>query len=989
MVELWNDKIIHDEVLNIEFVHPEPPRHDTSWTIGHVILHQIINRPFVPALVALNFLTDRRTGLNFAAVSLQSPTSAFRIRDTCRLARICIDRRCDLHANDRVYQQDEFVHIWSGQCLIFNIHPPVIVHHVGEDQVVTPQWLTTSNQANPAVLEAQPIITDQSEFTQELFEHWEVYARVGPGQLERHLQVPTWCLHADRLRMNDEVRQAILGDDFHLWEMQLQRIWQDLLDPMIPADFAIVWHPPESEFDASRIHIIVHQLLQRHERANLVTMYDDTVLNNIPYSTAVILPDTVSQTALLQAVHRVQDCPPVNPYTTCTTWQRGIQFNDVRQLRCHHGMTFMLIINWIQQPTWSWEDDHHPQSNDAASSMSLLQTKCLKHKNRRPTAGQVAHTQRPVSKLNLEALIGPPQTVHIDFSEVLFLADELRCLDCQLQQIWPSDLEAPAVTVEAFTTLTAAPQLPPLAYHFFTDGSKIANGQVGSGIVMLVQTIQGWHYGGCLYKIIESAGSSIYGEHGAIIWALFWAHHISNKHWDSFGTTALEFSFNFDATVSGYSAAGYWRTPHALTWRTLMRSIAQILQTRHGYHSIFWNHIKAHCGHPWNECADALAKYAAAHPETAGHSRFWEQILQDSSKLCAAQWLWYKELLEVGDPRVPSLVNGHIVCIQPSIQHGQPLLQQQPQTTAMQKTHLQITLATANIMTMDQSAKTSSISRQTVLMQQFHSAGCHIVGVQETRHRHVVGSSNEFYHIFGHPADARGQDGIQLWISKSLPVGPDCGPFESESVRIVASAPNYIVAKLKVSLWSCVIISCRAPHSGRPQSEIVAFWSHLNGILQRVAPHLPVFFCGDANAHLGEIPSAAVGQLHATNENHAGKIFHEWMLRHDLFAPSTFERWHRDSISATHVSPNGHEVRIDYVALPNALDFQKIKSWVCEDIDLSIMRFDHGAVLCQVEFDFVAPHRTQKPRIYQPDVQDLASNLHNMRLVCTSFILQL
>ena len=111
--------------------------------------------------------------------------------------------------------------------------------------------------------------------------------------------------------------------------------------------------------------------------------------------------------------------------------------------------------------------------------------------------------------------------------------------------------------------------------------------------------------------------------------------------------------------------------------------------------------------------------------------------------------------------------------------------------------------------------------------------------------------------------------------------------------------------------------------------------------------------------------------------NHAGKIFHEWMLRHDLFAPSTFERWHRDSISATHVSPNGHEVRIDYVALPNALDFQKIKSWVCEDIDLSIMRFDHGAVLCQVEFDFVAPHRTQKPRIYQPDVQDLASNLQH------------
>lgn len=262
-------------------------------------------------------------------------------------------------------------------------------------------------------------------------------------------------------------------------------------------------------------------------------------------------------------------------------------------------------------------------------------------------------------------------------------------------------------------------------------------------------------------------------------------------------------------------------------------------------------------------------------------------------------------------------------------------------------------------------------------MQQFHSAGCHIVGVQETRHRHIVGSSNEFYHIFGHPADARGQDGIQLWISKSLKVGPDCSPFSREFVRIVASAPNYIVAKLKVSKWSCVVISCRAPHSGRPQSEIIAFWSHINGILQRIAHHLPIFFCGDANAHLGEIPSIAVGQLQATIENSAGKAFHEWMLRHDLFVPSTFEEWHRDTVSATHVSPNGHEVRIDYIALPRTVNFQRIESWVSEEIDLSITRCDHRAVLCKVDFDLLTPQRSTHVRAYQPDVQDLASNLQN------------
>ena len=979
LVELWNDKINRAEALHIDFVHPEPPRHDTSWTIGHVILHQGIDRPFVPVLLAINFITNGRTGINHAAAVLLSPTNAFRVRDLCRLGRVCIDRHFELRDQDQVFQHDDPVHPRSGQCLIFCIHPPVIVHHIGEDQIVTPQWYTMSSQANPAVLEAQPILTDQSEFTQQLFEHWEVHARVGPGNLERLLHVSTWCLHADRLRMNDEVRQATFGDDFHLWETQLQRIWQDLLEPIVPVDFAIVWHPPESEYDASRIHVIVHQRLQPNERANIVTMYDDTVLNNIPYSTAVILPNPVSQTALLQAVHRVNDCPPVNPYTVCTTWQRGIQFNDVRQLRCHHGMTFMLIINWNQHATWTWDDQDDPPSMDATSSISMLQINSQLVNDRRQTAGQVAHTQRPATELCLDALIEPPQMVKIDFSEVLRLADEFRHLAHHFNQTWPCDLEIPAETVEAFTALIPLPDLPPIAYHFYTDGSKNASGNVGSGIVMLIQTVQGWHYGGCLSCTIKSESTSIYGEHGAIIWALLWAHHISDTHWQTFGTAAIEFSFNFDATVSGYSAAGYWRTPHALPWRTLMRSIAQVLQTRHGFHRLAWNHIKAHCGHPWNESADALAKYAAEHPEHAGSSIFWEDMLQNPTKLCAVQWLWYKELLDVGDPRVPFLENGHVVCIVPTIpENSQPKqFGHQADFTSPIVIPMNITLATANIMTMDQYEKTSSISRQMILMQQFHSAGCHIVGVQETRHRHITGASNEFYHIFGHPADARGQDGIQLWISKTLPVGSECGPFGREHVRIVASAPNLIVAKLRINSWSCIVISCRAPHSGRPRSEAVAFWSNINGILQRFANQLPVFFCGDANAHLGEVPSSAVGQLYATNENQAGQFFHEWMLCHELFAPSTFEAWHQKTASATHVSPNGHEVRIDYVALPRMLHFKSIKSWVSEDIDLSITRYDHNAVLCQIEFDHVTTLARKPLRSFQPDVQDLANNLQH------------
>jgi hypothetical protein len=100
-------------------------------------------------------------------------------------------------------------------------------------------------------------------------------------------------------------------------------------------------------------------------------------------------------------------------------------------------------------------------------------------------------------------------------------------------------------------------------------------------------------------------------------------------------------------------AAGQWRTVHALSWRIIMRSLAQILQTRHGHDQIMWNHIKAHSGHPWNECADSLAKFAAEHPQQAQSSELWEAWANDEGKLCALQWIWYKELMEWGDPRVP------------------------------------------------------------------------------------------------------------------------------------------------------------------------------------------------------------------------------------------------------------------------------------------------------------------------------------------------
>ena len=445
---------------------------------------------------------------------------------------------------------------------------------------------------------------------------------------------------------------------------------------------------------------------------------------------------------------------------------------------------------------------------------------------------------------------------------------------------------------------------------------------------MLIESQAGWHYGGCLYHPIPRGTTATDGENGALVWALLWAITMSNQHWNKYGLQPIFFTFNFDAMSSGYPAAGFWRTTHAQNWRTLMRSLAQLLPTRHGLQALLWQHVPANSGHAWNEAVDVLAKHAAAqHFQVESPNALWESWMTLNDHLTALQWLWCYELMQVNDPRVPPLINGQLHCTLAAERACANLESttstRQASPAFPQTVQLRIKLATANVLTLSSGTTTRPIvARQTILMEQMEQEGCTIVGVQETRHYHLVALGNNFYHIFGHPASQQGTDGIQLWISKRLPVDDQGTTIRAEDVRVVASGENYIIAKLRLRQWRCLITTCRAPHSGRPRAEAVQFWSMLNHILQHEGKNWPILFCGNTNAHLGHQPTDAVGPLWPSMENQAGQVFHEWLLQHDLFLPATFAHIHTGSEHATFLAPDGrHEARIDYVALPRGLPY--------------------------------------------------------------------
>ena len=606
----------------------------------------------------------------------------------------------------------------------------------------------------------------------------------------------------------------------------------------------------------------------------------------------------------------------------------------------------------------------HPQEDQDALDLLQRQT------TRRQTAEQVAHTQRPGSlptPLRLQELIpAPPQTC-IDFAEVQWTAIQVANIDLDLMQNWPDDLELQTVTIDHLATLGEISQSKPKAIHFYVDGSK-CDGNVGAGVACFFEYNHYDALAGCMSKSIQPAQHAFYGEHAAMIWALLWAIQLSDWCMYTFATYDIDISFNFDAMNTGFQAAGQWRTVEHRMWKTVMRSLAQVLERRHTQTRLQWTHIKAHTQHPRNELVDQLAKYAAKNPDNVGNCDAWMPWITEGLHQHTLPWLWYCEYLHTQPHDAPSLEGTLLTACRTPMAHEDPRQTDQPSPKVAQDdvtvASFDFILATVNILTLATEDQFGRITptKQQLLMEQFSAAGCHVLGLQETRHKRIINPSNEHYHIVGHPSDAQGLDGVQMWFAKRKPLYAD-GPYIlMKHLKIVHDAPTLLIVKLDMPNWRSIFITGRAPHAGRPAEESQKYWEHISKCIRQFAHVMPIFYLGDTNGHLGAHPSSAVGPHFASIENIPGATFHDWLLEHQLWLPSTFQAHQIGDDNSTFLSPDGqHETRIDYVAIPSGIDYDNVTSWVDTDIDLGGARTDHIAAFCRCCFEKSSMNRLHLP----------------------------
>eukprot|EP00435_Cladocopium_sp_Y103_P032440 s283_g8.t1 len=778
---------------------------------------------------------------------------------------------------------------------------------------------------------------------------WQQDAAVELAEEGAVLYIQTWYSdHIFRPRCT-EPRPVRLLQDPTQWLHAIVEVWTDVIDLSVAVHMYLVRPSPEAS--ALRTQQICHVLLVQHPIPDCSSIMI-THLNSAEPERGVVpqiavTRNEVTKDSLILLAELERLCLPATSDLQCIVWFGEIEIQPQDVLVARHGYNYFIVINSIFGPLPT-----DPNPWDDFDDLDLLQTKA---KVGRQTAGSVAHGQRPT--ICLDDCIPPHPTIHVDMASVFRLQSHLAAIPIEPLSDWPADFDIPEVTQSALQELCGSPDHPPAAFHFYVDGSCHQGSHVGAGIVALVETSEGRYFGGCLSKKITAADRSYLGEHGAMIWALIWALQCSEWITTHLPDATVDFHFHFDALATGYQSAGWWNAWSHQNWRVLMRSLAHVLQTKHGFQHLHWSHVRAHTGEPWNELADCLAKHAAVHPELVEDSLVWTSWLDDSDLMHAIQWIWFLYATSNQASAYPPMT-GHLLqhrlCVPRNASEPEnPIDSPACVPSAKRVITLDFKCASMNVLTLGQNVGNghSSVTRQRLLQQQLSDCGLHVVGLQETRHKYLLDKSNAHFHMIGHPADSNGCEGVQIWITKTLPLFADGPLLQAKHITIVDSQPNWLIVKLHTAEWQCVFVNAHAPHSGHDPTTVSAFWSILSSKIRALERTWPIFFLGDANAHLGDKISTAVGCLHSTKENVSGQHFHNWLLEHGLWLPATFATTHPSDVHDTYVSPDGaHTARLDYIAIPQALAFDHVHSFVQENVDISLVRLDHMPVCCHLRF---------------------------------------
>ena len=476
--------------------------------------------------------------------------------------------------------------------------------------------------------------------------------------------------------------------------------------------------------------------------------------------------------------------------------------------------------------------------------------------------------------------------------------------------------------------------------HIYTDGSE-KEGQTGWAVVIMQWEAQRSNvavlgaFGG---RVVLDAGSCNFvgtsnqdarsAELTALIWGMLWLI----AHWPA--VCVVSATFHFDSVTAGFAACGRW-DPGQDQLAHKARQLSQACEVCDAMCPVYWEHVKAHAGHPWNELADSAAEAmrlgtapSVSQPCLSADANIG---VMDISRL----YLFVPTRDALAFPRISEGVANWS-------QDVTPLTTMRPEQIVpfacranTQPWHLHFRCLTVNVQ--------SVVGKHAYLEQQFEDKHIAIAFLQEMKEKGGLVRSQGYLRF---ATDADTHWGVAIWVSRTLPLGwASAMPVfaDEASFNVISDGPRHLVLTVTVRGECFCLTSAHFPHQGRPEEERTSLQDEVDAAWGRASCSLVLMGC-DANARVPTSYRQVTGDRSCGEPDPPGFCVCELAVQHGLCLPSTFSECHHGD-DVTHVHPSGHASRIDYFAFSDCVFDGSVQTWVDRSIDLLTLQEDHFALV--------------------------------------------
>ena len=946
LVQLWRDVLDHTTSVKVMVIDRSPGALDLDYCAA-VLLRQNPDPPDAAAIISVhddNAVGGAWTSYNFAAV-VSGITFTSKFLSDIQYNHRCPPRdeeaECSIEVNGRDKTFSPSFSIDDGDCVTLHIVFPerrANQHFCS----ATPSWSSSSSSStSPAPrldIDRLQTIWNSAAFA---WEHEEPVVGFITWYVDPHFQ--RQCIHR---------RVVFLGEDSGRWATTLARAWDDLHDMGFALYFHLVNPTPWDLEDHVAGHIILQERVVPDHVAVLMTHYDSLLGDAPAHRWATIIPALITAQSIAQEAGYPE---LATADYTCDVWHGSMELLPDVPHQGSDGHDFaIMVMRAVPAPGPFLLQLHvHLDAPQPALHRSVPSEPIAEEPNF-VAAGDSQDDAKSCIELNLQPVW-----------QLFNLLDEHFFLPSFLLDLLPMNHPAAATWVHLPWW---NPEDETYAIELYFDGSyncdAEGNVHAGTGCVAFAQTSRGWYQCGGLMIPVPFAGDSYQAELWAGIYALKFGHDLLKMARFYCPWCPPTLTLKYDSLTVGEQLLGHWAIRRCKKEGRILRGLCQWIEHRFNTR-IAGTHVHSHRGEPGNELADTLAQCAAdQHPEVQA-APAWNELFASSDNLDSVAWLWILHRPDFDKNREGNFT----IPLQAATHPGEDVLLHCPLTAppapSDQMADLNLTLCTCNVLTLrghahdpqrDQLTGMHGPSRQQAILRQLHDNGVHIFALQETRLRRQVGGLDPNYILFASPATDDGHFGMMIGLCTSKPYGHlkhqngHTTPlfFHSDQVAIIAQSPRMLILRLRTPLFHAILLAAHAPHTGQSADDIAYWWHQLKQAIPAKYATYPRILLADANARVGTSVCDCIGSHQAEPGDHKSESFEEFIRTEALWLPSTFDIVHHGP-GGTWKHHTGQWRRNDFVALPTAWHYDRVSSWVADDVDVSLLREDHCAALVQFQ----------------------------------------